>query len=487
MMNSLRRTSSTTTTSPALSDGCRGMMLSDSSTVCQYSVEKVKSSRRRRLEVRRLKYPSAGITGAVAGEIISGDDHCAEKIRYQTTEVGSDPSKSKEYSSEDRASELSLRSYSSLSSSDPSPGKGGISSRISGVKDDELEAKEKSRTVTCSPYGSISVIGRRREMEDAVAIQLGFLTRDSTEYGFFGVYDGHGGSRVAQACRDRLHRLLVKEIEEVEEEAAAAVVTTLVDWEKVMVGCFTKMDEEVNGNGREAAETATAQSETIGSTAVVAVVGEDVVVVANCGDSRAVLSRGGVAVSMSNDHKTQYLCTNLRSLIWDYHLPRVGNDELSRHKYPDRPDELERIEDAGGRVINWNGNRVLGVLATSRSIDHAGDHYLKPFVIPKPEVRVMERTSADEFLILASDGLWDVVSNEVACQVVRRCLGGRMRRRFESTAANRSGCDEVVNETRATEAAAVLVELAMARGSGDNISVVVVGLNKNEKCSSGFE
>lgn len=35
---------------------------------------------------------------------------------------------------------------------------------------------------------------------------------------------------------------------------------------------------------------------------------------------------------------------------------------------PDRPDEKERIEAAGGRVINWNGNRVLGVLATSRSI-----------------------------------------------------------------------------------------------------------------------
>lgn len=35
---------------------------------------------------------------------------------------------------------------------------------------------------------------------------------------------------------------------------------------------------------------------------------------------------------------------------------------------PDRADELERIEAIGGKVINWNGHRVLGVLATSRSI-----------------------------------------------------------------------------------------------------------------------
>jgi len=38
------------------------------------------------------------------------------------------------------------------------------------------------------------------------------------------------------------------------------------------------------------------------------------------------------------------------------------------HAQPDRPDEMERVEAAGGRVINWDGYRVLGVLATSRSI-----------------------------------------------------------------------------------------------------------------------
>lgn len=96
----------------------------------------------------------------------------------------------------------------------------------------------------------------------------------------------------------------------------------------------------------------------------------------------------------------------------------------------------------------------------------AGDQYLKPFVISKPEVTVSKRSDKDEFLILASDGLWDMISNEFACQVVRRCLSGRMKRKSQ----------DVLSESRAAEAAIVLAELAMARGSRDNISVIVVDL-----------
>lgn len=137
---------------------------------------------------------------------------------------------------------------------------------------------------------------------------------------------------------------------------------------------------------------------------------------------------------------------------------------------PDRADELERIEGCGGKVINWNGNRVLGVLATSRSI---GDDYLKPYVITDPEVKVVRRTKSDEFLILASDGLWDVISNELACRVARRCLEGRLRK---SSSSVPSRC---TRGGRAAEAAAMLAELAMARGSYDNISVIVVDLRSN--------
>jgi len=47
----------------------------------------------------------------------------------------------------------------------------------------------------------------------------------------------------------------------------------------------------------------------------------------------------------------------------------------------------ERVEKAGGQVLYWNGHRVMGVLAMSRAI---GDHCLRPYVIPEPEVSLDE-------------------------------------------------------------------------------------------------
>jgi protein phosphatase 2C len=89
-------------------------------------------------------------------------------------------------------------------------------------------------------------------------------------------------------------------------------------------------------------------------------------------------------------------------------------------------------------------------------------------VIAEPEVTIMDRTDKDEFLILASDGLWDVVSNDIACKIARNCLSGRAASKYP----------ESVSGSTAADAAALLVELAISRGSKDNISVVVVELRR---------
>ena len=118
-------------------------------------------------------------------------------------------------------------------------------------------------------------------------------------------------------------------------------------------------------------------------------------------------------------------------------------------------------------MIYWDGARVLGMLAMSRAI---GDSYLKPYVIPEPEVTITDRSDGDECLILASDGLWDVVSNETACGVARMCL----RAQSSTTAA----AAEDIPDKACSDASILLTKLALARHSADNVSVLVVDLRR---------
>ena len=83
---------------------------------------------------------------------------------------------------------------------------------------------------------------------------------------------------------------------------------------------------------------------------------------------------------------------------------------MSMDHKPNESSEKQRIENLGGMVV-WAGTwRVGGVLAVSRAF---GDRPLKKYVKADPHVKSEDITKDDEFVILASDGLWDVVTNEV--------------------------------------------------------------------------
>ena len=108
----------------------------------------------------------------------------------------------------------------------------------------------------------------------------------------------------------------------------------------------------------------------------------------------------------------------------------------------------------------------------------AGDNYLKPYVSCEPEVTITDRTAEDDCLILASDGLWDVVSNETACGVARMCLRGKAH----APPCSPPGAEVAVSETSdkaCSDAAMLLTKLALARHSTDNVSVVVVNLRRD--------
>lgn len=177
----------------------------------------------------------------------------------------------------------------------------------------------------------------------------------------------------------------------------------------------------------------------VGSTAVVAMVSSSHICLANCGDSRAVLSRSGRAYRLTRDHK------------------------------PEMEDEQERIRSCGGRILDFNGKRVMGLLAMSRAF---GDHCLRDVgVVADPEITIIDRTPEDEFVVLASDGLWDALSDAEVCDLATRCF----RRAKERGAAP---------DTAARVAASVLMKAALDRGSNDNITVVVVDLHRGNEIRS---
>ncbi|CAI8601577.1 unnamed protein product [Vicia faba] len=243
-------------------------------------------------------------------------------------------------------------------------------------------------------YGYSSFKGKRASMEDFFEAKISEV--DGQMVAFFGVFDGHGGSQTAEYLRNNLFKNLSSHPDFIKDTKTA------------IVEAFKQTDidylNEEKGHQRDA-----------GSTASTAVLLGDRILVANVGDSRVVASRAGLAVPLSIDHK------------------------------PDRSDERRRIEQAGGFVL-WAGTwRVGGVLAVSRAF---GDKFLRPYVVADPEIQE-EGIEGVDFLIVASDGLWNVISNNEAVSLVQ-------------------------NITDAEAASKALIKEAYTRGSSDNITCVVV-------------
>ncbi|RLM98700.1 putative protein phosphatase 2C 52 [Panicum miliaceum] len=243
--------------------------------------------------------------------------------------------------------------------------------------------------------GYSSFRGKRASMEDFYDIKSSNI--DDKQISLFGIFDGHGGSRAAEYLKEHLFDNLMKHPEFMKDTKLAISET------------YRKTDSEFLDAERNSHRDD-------GSTASTAVLVGDHLYVANVGDSRAVISKAGKAIALSEDHK------------------------------PNRSDERKRIESAGG-IVMWAGTwRVGGVLAMSRAF---GNRLLKQFVIAEPEIQEQEINDELEFLIIASDGLWDVVPNEDAVSLVKM-------------------------EEEPEAAARKLTETAFSRGSGDNITCIVV-------------
>ncbi|OWM79627.1 probable protein phosphatase 2C 76 isoform X1 [Punica granatum] len=244
-------------------------------------------------------------------------------------------------------------------------------------------------------WGYSSFRGKRVTMEDFYDVKTSKI--DGETVCMFGIFDGHGGSRAAEYLKEHLFDNLIKHPQ------------FMTDVKSTITETYQQTDMDFLESERD-----TCRDD--GSTASTAVLVGRHLYVANVGDSRTVISKAGKAIALSEDHK------------------------------PNRSDERKRIESAGG-VVMWAGTwRVGGILAMSRAF---GNRMLKQFVVAEPEIQEQEIDEEFELLILASDGLWDVVPNEDAVSLARA-------------------------EEEPEIAARKLTEAAFNRGSADNITCIVV-------------
>ncbi|KFK23516.1 hypothetical protein AALP_AAs67696U000400 [Arabis alpina] len=249
--------------------------------------------------------------------------------------------------------------------------------------------------------------GRREAMEDRFSAITNL--QGDRKQAIFGVYDGHGGVKAAEFAANNLDKNVLEEVVAVGKRDESEIKDAVKRGYMTTDAAFLKA-KDVKG----------------GSCCVTAMFRDGNLVVANAGDCRAVMSLGGVAQALSSDHR------------------------------PSRDDERKRIETTGGYVDTFHGVwRIQGSLAVSRGI---GDAQLKKWVIAEPETKILRIDMDHEFLILASDGLWDKVSNQEAVDIARPfCVG---------------------TEESLLLACKKLVDLSASRGSSDDISVMLIPLRQ---------
>lgn len=253
-------------------------------------------------------------------------------------------------------------------------------------------------------WGSFATCGRRETMEDTHFLMPHAWNEENIH--IFGIFDGHRGSAAAEFSVRALPRMLqtLDCTTSPSDALKEAFIKTDVSFRKELnVCCKSKKDYHP------------------GCTALAALIVQNRLYVANAGDCRAILCRAGCPYPLSKDHVAS--C----------------------------PEERERVTRVGGQV-KWQLDtwRVgPAALQVTRSI---GDDDLKPWVTAEPEVTETILSDDDEYLVIASDGLWDVVSNLEVINIIKNTVKepGMCSKRLAMEAGE--------------------------RGSNDNITVIVVFL-----------
>lgn len=310
---------------------------------------------------------------------------------------------------------------------------------------------------------SMAVIQANNLLEDQSQIESGPLSSlEPGPYGtFIGVYDGHGGPETSRYINSHLFPNLKRFTSEQQDMSVEVIRKAFQATEE---GFFSIVSKQWSIKPQIAA---------VGSCCLVGIICGGRVYIANVGDSRAVLGKlvkatGDVlAVQLSAEHNAA--------------IESVRQELRSLH-----PDDSQIV------VLKHNVWRVKGLIQVSRSI---GDIYLKkaeynreplyakfrlrepfrkPILSSEPSITVHQLQPHDQFLIFASDGLWEHLTNQDAVDIVQNHPRSGIARRLVKAALQ-----EAAKKREMRYADLKKIDRGVRRHFHDDITVVVVFLDSN--------
>lgn len=256
-----------------------------------------------------------------------------------------------------------------------------------------------------------TVRGKREANEDAhkIICNIHKKNKNVKDINYFSLFDGHGGKEVSKFLSQKMHHLFF--------DKRISYPLNHKNVYKIYDHIDKMLSEEY-------------YAQYAGSTALVVMhykdkTGKQFLNIINLGDCRAVICRDNFAFPLTKDHK------------------------------PNHPEERRRIKNLGGDILFDGRDYRINGLSVSRSF---GDYDCRPYVTHIPELFCQALSSKDKFIVLACDGLWDVLSNtDVVNFVISSC--------YDQNIQKLKKCPNVAKQ---------LTELALKKGSTDNVSVIVI-------------
>jgi len=318
-----------------------------------------------------------------------------------------------------------------------------------------------------SSFAEASLPGWKYSMEDAFCAHPEVKFPDGVgTCDVYAVFDGHGGADVAKFCSENLLKILTQTPGFIAEGRPGSD----------LAGALTRACLQL-----DAAVVAEEAIRLQGSTGVIVVITENQILCANVGDCRVVLEQRGhgneaegpeTAIALTNDHtfKNEQEFERLKAVGAELDM----KNSRVVYRFADPEDEedvtIKRVEPT--RTFG-NAMSKLRLIPSSLGGGYEPTDPHTHALTAEPEISVHARVDADRFLVVACDGVWDVMENNDVSVLLQQQFD------TEGTGASASASTSAA-DTRDTlrllDSSREILATSLERGSGDNMTVLVIGL-----------